>query len=43
LKFKEVKTGASNSQEWTNMEESSKEGHGSERAILPMMMIIRIN
>jgi hypothetical protein len=37
-KSKEVKTGCSNSQEWTNLAEASKEGYGSKRAVLPMMM-----
>jgi hypothetical protein len=39
-KSKEVKTGWSNTQEWTNLAESSKEGYDSKRAVLPMMMMI---
>jgi hypothetical protein len=39
-KSKEVKTGWCCSQEWTNLAESSKEGHGSKRAVLPMMMMM---
>jgi hypothetical protein len=34
VKFKEVKTGWSNSQEWTNLAESSREGCGSKSAVL---------
>jgi hypothetical protein len=33
VKSKEVKTGC-------NVAESSKEGYGSERAVLPMMMVM---
>jgi hypothetical protein len=36
MKFKEVKTGCS-------LTESSKEGCGSKRAVLPMMMMILID
>jgi hypothetical protein len=39
-KSKEVEAGWSNSQEWTNLEESFKEGYGSKRDVLPMMMMI---
>jgi hypothetical protein len=39
-KSKEVETGFTNSQEWTNLAESSKEGHGSKGAVLPMMMMM---
>jgi hypothetical protein len=34
-----VKTGWCNSQEWIILAESSKEGYGSKRAVLPMRMI----
>jgi hypothetical protein len=39
-KSKEVKTEWTNSQEWTNLVNSSKEGYGSNRAILLVMMMI---
>jgi hypothetical protein len=35
-----VKTGWFNFQEWKNLAESSKEGSGSKRAVLPMMMMM---
>jgi hypothetical protein len=35
-----METGWSNSQDWTNLTESSKEGYGSKRAILPMIKMI---
>jgi hypothetical protein len=35
---KEVKTGCPNSQEWTNLAESSEEGFDSKRAVFPMIM-----
>jgi hypothetical protein len=34
-----VKTGWSASEEWTNSAESSVEGKGSKRAVLPMKMM----
>jgi hypothetical protein len=37
-----VKTGWSNSQKRTNLAESSKEDHGSKRAVLPMMMMMML-
>jgi hypothetical protein len=37
-KSKEVKAGWSNSQEWTNLTESSKEYYGPKRAVRPMTM-----
>jgi hypothetical protein len=37
-KSKKVKTRWSNSWEWTNLAESSKEGYSSKRAVVPMMM-----
>jgi hypothetical protein len=37
--LKEVKTGRSGFQGWTNVAESSKEAYGSKRAILPKMMM----
>jgi hypothetical protein len=37
-----VEIGWSNSQEWTNVAESSKEGCGSKMAVLPMMMMMRM-
>jgi hypothetical protein len=40
VKFKIVKPGWSNSQEWTNMAEFSEEGYGSKRAILLTMLMI---
>jgi hypothetical protein len=39
-KSKEVKTEWSDSQERTNLTESSKESCGAKRAILPVMMIM---
>jgi purine nucleoside phosphorylase len=36
-KPKEVETGWHNSHEWINLAESSKEGYGSKRAVLPMI------
>jgi hypothetical protein len=39
VKSKEMETGLSNSQEWTNLAESFKEDYGSKRAVLPVMMM----
>jgi hypothetical protein len=39
-KSNEVETRWSDSQEWTNLAGSSKEGYGSERAVLPVMIMI---
>jgi hypothetical protein len=38
-KSQDVETGRSNSQEWINLAKSSKEGYGSNTALLPMMMM----
>jgi hypothetical protein len=35
-----MKTGVFSSQEQTNLEVASKEDHGSEKAVLPMMMMM---
>jgi hypothetical protein len=37
-----VKTRWCNSQEWTNLAESSNEEYGSESAVLPGMVVINI-
>jgi hypothetical protein len=37
-KYKEVETGRSNSQEWTNLAGISQESYGSKSAVLPMVM-----
>jgi hypothetical protein len=39
-KSKEVKAGWSDSQEWINLTESSKESQGAKRAILPVIMMM---
>jgi hypothetical protein len=39
VKSKEVKTVWYNSQKWTNLAESTKEGYGPKRAVLSVMMI----
>jgi hypothetical protein len=41
-KSKEAENGWSNFQEWTNLAEFSKEGCGSKRAVLAMMLVMMV-
>jgi hypothetical protein len=40
VKSKEVDSGCSNPQQWTNLAEFSKKGYGSKRAVLSIMMMM---